>query len=137
MGDINKQKEGFFPVTISKDQAKDTGMAMVLICLIVWYFTHIEILLTILTGLLIANMVVPQIYRPVAKLWLGFSNVLGTVMSKILLSIIFYFLVTPVGIFRRITGNDSLQLKKWKKSRTSVFQIRDYKYQQKDIDKPY
>ncbi len=105
--------------------------------LILWYFGHFEKFFALSVVLLIINMIVPQIYKPVAKLWLGLSNLLGAVMSRVLLTILFFIMVTPIGVFRRIIGNDSLQIKKWKKDSISVFQVRDHAYQPKDIDKPY
>jgi hypothetical protein len=62
---------------------------------------------------------------------------LGTVMSKILLTIVFFFIVTPVGIIRKWLGADAMQLKKWKKDTSSVFTDRHKMYQPKDIEKPY
>ncbi len=137
MDTLNKEKNYLLPKTVNREQAKDTGMAMVLICLLIWYFGHFEKFLALAVALLVINMIVPQIFKPVAKLWLGLSNLLGAVMSRILLSILFFILVTPIGVFRRIIGNDSLKIKKWKKDRASVFQVRDHAYQPKDIDKPY
>ena len=56
----------------------------------------------------------PRIYRPVAVFWLGFSDLLGAVMSKILLSIVYFAVVTPIGILRRLAGKDSLKLRAFK-----------------------
>jgi hypothetical protein len=58
-------------------------------------------------------------------------------MSKILLSIVFITIVTPIGLLRRLLGKDSLQLKNFKKSKDSVFLSRDHKYTENDIAKPF
>ena len=137
MDTFNKEKSRFLPKSVTREQAKDTGMAMVLICLLVWYFFNVKQLFALSLALLITNIVVPQIYKPMAKLWLGLSNLLGAVMSRVLLTILFFMLVTPIGVLRRVAGKDSLKINKWKKGRESVFYIRDYTYQPKDIDKPY
>ena len=137
MDNLNKGKTCFLPDTISREQAKDTGMAIVLICMLVFYFYRFENFLTLSIALLIINMTVPKIYKPLAKLWFWFSNVIGFIMSNLVLTMLFLTLVTPIGVLRRITGSDSLQIKKWKKGKSSVFQIRDHTYQQKDIANPY
>jgi hypothetical protein len=137
MHELNKEAKSFLPNIISREQSKDTGMAMVLICLLIWYFGNFESFFGLSLVLLIINMIIPQVYRPVAKLWLGFSNLMGAIMSKVLLTILFFVLVTPMGILRRIIGNDSTQIKKWKKDRSSVFQVRNHTYQPRDIEKPY
>jgi len=125
------------PKTISTDQAKDTGMVMVLICLLIAFFAGMHFFYVPAIGLLLVNMIWPNLFRPVAKIWLGFSNLLGLVMSRIILSIIFLILVLPVGLFRRAIGKDSLQLKKWKKDHASVFKTRDHEFTSEDIKYPY
>lgn len=133
---IAEEKNGYFPRSVTENQSKDTGIAIVLICLLISYFTENNFIsLAIL--LLIIDMIVPNIYRPLAKIWLGVTNILGTIMSKLLLTIIFFVLVTPMGIIRRIFGADSLQLKKWKKDASSVFKVRDHVFQPDEIEKPY
>ena len=127
----------FFPRKISKDQAKDTGMAMVLICFLLGYFSQKQDFFTLGIALLLIDMIYPNLYRPVATIWFGLSHILGTITSKLLLAIIFFVIVTPVGLIRRIIGADSMQLKKWKKDDSSVFGIREHIFQPEDIEKPY
>lgn len=133
---INKTKE-FFQRTISHDQAKDTGMAMVLICLLIAFFGKKPQYCGIAIILLLADMIWPAIYQPMAKIWLGFSHIMGTVMSKVILTIVFFVLVTPLGYVRGIMGKDSLQLKKWKKDRSSAFRNRNHTFKAEDIEHPY
>ena len=139
MDTINKigSLKELIPETISRDQAKDTGMAMVLICLLIAYIGGKQQFGGIALLLLLINMIWPTLYRPVAKLWFGLSHLLGTVMSKLLLSVLFFILVLPVGLARRLMGKDSLQIKKFKAGRDSVFKIRDHKYTPGDINHPY
>ncbi len=133
---IKKLKE-FIPKSISTDQAKDTGMAMVLICLLIAFFGQKQQLFVIAILLLLVNMIWPKIYKPVAKIWLGLSHLLGTIVSKVILSIIFFGLVMPVGLARRISRKDSLQVKEWKKGRESVFKAREHEFTSEDISHPY
>ena len=136
--DTKKTNRYFAPLSqIDIDQAKDTGMAMVLICLILVIITKIFLFNVIALVLLIINMTIPAFYKPVAIIWFGLSHLMGTIVSKIILSVIFYVLVTSVGLIRRFAGYDQLQLKKWKKNSSSVFTIRDHTFQPDDIDKPY
>jgi hypothetical protein len=129
--------KNFIPKTITTDQAKDTGMAMVLICLLIAFFAGKQVFYGPAILLLIINMTWPKAFKPVAKIWLGFSHLLGSVMSRIILSIIFLVLVLPVGLVRRALGKDALQLKKWKKDHASVFKIRDHEFTSEDIKHPY
>jgi hypothetical protein len=130
-------QKGFIPRVISKDQARDTGMAMVLICLLIGFFRSSPQWNLAALFLLIITMVWPALYRPLAKVWLGFSLLLGTVVSRIILTIIFFMVVTPVGCARRIMGADPLQLRKWKKDNASVFRQRKHTFTAGDIKNPY
>lgn len=122
---------------ITKKQSTDSGMALVLISLIVYLVWKVDAALYLAVAFLVVNMTVPIIFKPFAWLWFGFSTLLGTVMSKILLSIVFITIVTPIGMFRRLLGKDSLQLKNFKKSEDSVFISRNHKYTENDIAKPF
>ena len=121
----------------TRDQAKDTGMAMVLICLILAYWGGRPQFLPLALALLLLTMVWPDAFRPLAVLWFGLSHLLGNLVSRIVLTIIFFVLVTPIGLIRRWAGADSLQLKKWKKDTRSVFMEREGAILPKDLDHPY
>src|SRR6478609_1138907 len=66
-----------FKRPITKEQGKDTGMAMVLLLLLFSGAFKGETLVTIAIVALIVDMTFPQLYRPVAVLWLGLSHLLG------------------------------------------------------------
>jgi hypothetical protein len=127
----------FFTRKITKDQSRDTGMAMVLLLLIVFATRKREGYLIGAMVLHVLNMIVPQVYRPVAVLWLGLSDLLGSVVSKILLSIVFFVVVTPIGILRRLFGKDSLQLRAFKASKESVMLERNHTFIGSDLERPY
>lgn len=136
-GTIFKKFIAFFPTRITSRQAKDTGLAMVLICLLAGQFWNHPKLFMVAIVLLLIDMIVPGLYRPVATVWLGLSTILGTIMSRVILTIIFFILVTPIGLVRRAFGKDTLMLNKWKQGERSVFQNRDHLYESKEIEKPY
>lgn len=128
----------FFTTKITKDQSRDTGMAMVLLLLLVAVSPkHRHGYLYAAIALQGLNMVWPQIFRPVAIVWLGFSNLLGEFVPKILLSIVFFLVVTPIGILRRLGGKDALRLRGFKASRDSVMVERNHMFIGRDLERPY
>lgn len=126
-----------FPKTINRTQKRDTGMALVLIFLLAAKFTGNSLYVSLAVAALIMNMVYPDAYHYPAKLWFGFSNFLGKYMSGVLLSVLFFLLVTPVGFIRRLMGKDALQIKKWKKGTGSVFIKRSHLFRSEDIKNPF
>lgn len=122
---------------ISTKQASDTGMAAVLVLLLLGFFLKNTNCYNIAIPVLLINMIYPRIFIPLAKIWLSISEILGWVMSRIILSVIYVILVVPVGLFRRLMGLDNLQLKKFKRGKGSVMKDRDYKFSSKDVENPY
>lgn len=122
---------------ITDKQSTDTGMAAVLIFLLVGYFGDNNSFVGIAILCLVVNMIFPSLYKPIAVVWFELSKILGTVMSNVLLTTLFYLLVTPVGFIRRILGADPMKLKSWKKDNASVFQLVNHRYRPEDLEKPY
>lgn len=122
---------------IDKFKSRDTGMAMVLICLILFLWLGNDLYVKIGTVALVVTMTAPIIFKPLAYLWFGLAHVMGTIVSKILLFVVFVLLVSPVGLFRKLMGKDSLKLKSWKKGNESAFVSRDHLFTAEDIVKPY
>ncbi len=131
------QHNPIVPRETTIDQARDTGQAMALLCLIVLIFFKQPVFAPIALVVLLVNMVRPQMYKPLAKWWFALSNLLSRIVPRILLGILFYAMVTPVGLLRRVLGKDSLQLKKWKKGRESVLRERNHTLSAKDIINPF
>lgn len=64
-----------------------------------------------LGGLLILlGGVIPQSLGPAYKGWMWVGHVLGWINARILLGIVFYGLITPIGLIFRIMGKDSMRL---------------------------
>ena len=134
-----QRKEGLLSRLFSAtpDQSRDTGMALTLLCLLIVQFKHAYKLVPLAIILLIITMTWPRAFKPLAGLWFGLSHVLGTVMSKVILTIVFFVIVTPIGVIRRLMGKDSLQLKRFKKDQDSVFLVRAELVEKEHLHKPY
>jgi len=60
----------------------------------------------LILGLLNSNYL-----RPLNKIWFKFGIFLGKLISPIIMGIIFFFVVTPIGLLMRLLGKDVLNLK--------------------------
>ena len=65
---------------------------------------------------------------PLNKLWMYFGMLIGRIMSPIILGMLFFFLITPIGIGMRIFRRDELRLKPL--STQSLWKLRN----QEDLD---
>jgi hypothetical protein len=59
--------------------------------------------------LMVTGALVPAILAPVHKVWMWVGHVLGWINTRILLGIVFYGLVTPIGIALRLMGKDTMR----------------------------
>jgi len=60
-------------------------------------------------GLLILGALIKPLWlRPLHTGWMKIGHVLGFVNTRIILSIGFFFIFTPIGLIRRLMGKDSL-----------------------------
>jgi hypothetical protein len=57
------------------------------------------------------SRVIPPLFRAIYRLWLGFSVVLGYFISRIILTIVFFIVLTPTGLIMRIFGKDPMERK--------------------------
>ncbi len=122
---------------INLNEAKDTGLAIILILLIIENIKRPGWLILCAMAVLVLTMTYPAALKPLGRIWFGFSHILGTIVSKIILSLVFFLIVTPIGLVRRISGADPMRNKLWKKGDDSVLVKRDHHYSSEDLQKPY
>ena len=61
---------------------------------------------------LIITFIKPNLFTPLNKLWIQFGILLGKVISPIVMGLVFFFVVTPIGILVRLFKKDVMGLKK-------------------------
>ena len=65
---------------------------------------------------LILGLLNSKLLSPLNKIWFKFGIFLGKIVSPLVMGLIFFFVVTPIGILMRILNKDLLNLKFNKKS---------------------
>ncbi len=60
---------------------------------------------------LILGLINSKILTPLNKLWFKFGIFLGIIISPLVMGIIFFFVVTPIGFIMRLLSKDVLNLK--------------------------
>ncbi|MCQ9206639.1 MAG: SxtJ family membrane protein [Omnitrophica bacterium] len=63
------------------------------------------------TALVILGLMLPTILKPLQKVWMGFSVIMGFFVSRVILFILFYAVLTPLGLVARLFGKDILNQK--------------------------
>ena len=60
---------------------------------------------------LISGLVLPVLLKPVQKIWMSLAIVIGWFMTRVILTALFYLVVTPIGILARLFGQRFLDIK--------------------------
>ena len=82
------------------------------------------------------GLILPKFLKPIYLIWMIFAIILGWFMTRIILSLLFFIVLTPIGLTLRILGKDLLDLNKqdkresyWNKRDSSIEQNQDYRKQ--------
>jgi hypothetical protein len=119
------------------DQARDTGLAMCLLLLLFIYFGKYFQLIPVAILILFISIAWPNLFQPLSKWWLRLSSGISAIMSRAILTFLFFGIVAPMGFLRRLSGADPMQFKKWKDGKSSVLWVRDKTIEAKDLEHPY
>lgn len=121
---------------VTDSQARKTALvvAAVFLALALWNvyrsrLTYVAVFAGIAAGLTLIGLFVPPAARAFHRFWMGIAAVLGYVNSRILLSFLYYGLFTPVGLVRRLIGNDPMNRRG--SAQTSYWITREYTRQTK------
>jgi hypothetical protein len=119
-----------------KDKHRET-VAVLAAALVVAYAVREQKVFVILAGLLaVIGLASPLLSARIHRLWMGLAQVLGLVMTRVLLSVVYFVVLFPLAILsRRFSAHDSLRLKHDKGS--SVYSDRDHTYTAADLENPW
>lgn len=116
---------------VSDSQARKTALvvAAVLFAIALWNMyrgrmTVVAIFASIAGVLTLIGLFVPGAARAFHRFWMGIAAVLGYVNSRIILSLLYYGMFTPVGFLRRLFGHDPM--KRRGSAQSSYWVTREY-----------
>lgn len=78
------------------------------------YFSNYEkggdysVLMWISIVLIVLGTVLPALLRPIYIAWMAFALTMGFFMTRVILTIFYFLVLTPVGLFFRLIGRDAL-----------------------------
>ncbi len=77
---------------------------------VLWYFEkeNFHFFLIIGTALAATGMIFPRLLFPLQKAWMTFGVIMGWVMTRVVLSLLFFLVMTPLSLALRATGKKFL-----------------------------
>ncbi len=96
---------------------------------LLWYEkSNFPYLLAPGVALIVLGLVLPKLLTPLQKVWMTFAVIMGFVMTRLILSILFFIVFTAFGITAKVIGKPLLDMK-IDKSSESYWKRRDDKTQ--------
>mgnify|MGYP001243983998 FL=1 len=81
------------------------------------------IFLTSGVALCFLGFAIPYLLKPIYWIWMIFATIIGWVMTRVILSLLFYVILTPIGLIARLFGKQFVELR-WDKSKKSYWNYR-------------
>jgi len=102
------------------------GLALVVLGGVFWWLGKTFFLYLIIGGmvLILCGFLVPSVLKPLQKAWMALAMILGWVMTRVILSVLFFLLFTTMGVAARLFGKKFLSLK-WKRAEESYWNYRE------------
>lgn len=100
--------------------------------LVVFYLIYkVDVLLFIALGFIAVGLLSSFLSSKIEWLWLGLSKILGYISSRIILSVVYFLVLTPLALLRRMLRQ--------KKSfiNSSNFHLREHVFSKSDFEKPF
>jgi len=95
------------------------GVLLLIAALLLYFEKHSVPYFGVIGGILfVAGLLIPQVLKPLNKIWMGLAIVLGFFMSRLILTILFYLILTPIAFIAKIVGKKFLILKYDKSANT-------------------
>ena len=80
-------------------------------------------------------LLIPRVLRPVYSTWMKIGHAIGWVNTRIILGVLFYVLVLPMGLIMRLFGKDPMARKTDKSA--SSYRVKSVSEPKDRLEKPF
>ena len=116
-------------------RSKETVLVITVGFLALHMIFKVRLFLTLSLVIGLAGILSSWLSEKIHFLWMGLSLLLGKVSNGILLTLVFFLVLTPVGLFRRLFKKSSMTLVD--RDQESNFTDRDHSFTKQDLEKTW
>jgi hypothetical protein len=109
----------------------ETIIVLTIALLVTGWFTKKQSWYWVAAIFAMASLALPPLAKYIHIAWMKLAEAIGYVMNKVLLSIVFIIVVIPFGLLSRLTGKNSIRLKK---GGDTYFKTRNHTYTKADLE---
>ena len=113
---------------------KETIITIMVGCIILSKVFTIPVLLLVTVGIGIAGIASDKLTHWIHKAWFKLADILGFVMSKVILGTLFLVVLLPIALMAKIFRKDIMMMKK---DYPSYFIEKHMVYKPKDLENPW
>lgn len=97
------------------------GIILIIISILLWNSLALRVIFITTGGILfLSGLIFPVNLKTLYKIWMGFAFALGWLVSRIILTVLFIFVMIPIGILAKLFGKRFLDIK-WKDGKDSYW----------------
>jgi hypothetical protein len=115
----------------TKEKYLETLLVLTGAFIVIYWIWPKKIYLLIALIFILIGIVSPYLSAKISWLWLKFAELLGSVMSKVILSVVYFVFLVPIALVYRLTHKNPLLLKR---RGGSYYIIRNKQYAARDIE---
>lgn len=115
----------------NKARSLETLLVLVGAFIVLYYIFPKKIYLLVALIFILIGIVSPYLSSKISWVWLKFAELLGGVMSKIILSVVYFIILVPMALIQRLTHKNPLFLKR---KQGTYYINRNKQYSPKDIE---
>ncbi|PKN10665.1 MAG: hypothetical protein CVU72_00440 [Deltaproteobacteria bacterium HGW-Deltaproteobacteria-7] len=126
-----------------KSDWKKFGMMMGIILAVIGFYllwkknNCFEYVLILASVFFILGLIIPMALKRVYQAWMALSVIMGFIMTKVIMVIIFYLIVTPVGLVASLTGKKFLDMEMDKKAKSYWIVRETLRKEKSDYEKQF
>ena len=114
-----------------KEKSLETLLVLVGAFIVIFWVSSKKIYLLVALILILIGIVSPFLSAKISWAWLKLAELIGSVMSKVILSVLFFVFLVPIALVYRLTKKNPLFLKRQDES---YYIVRNKQYSPKDIE---
>jgi hypothetical protein len=118
-------------ILMKREKSIDTCLTLVLALIVFYKIYKYESLLLIALIIGVIGLFIPSLAQKIHWAWMKFAEFLGFVMSKIILTLIFFIVLLPFSYFSDLRKNNQL---KRKSKKDSHFVTRNFMYNPESME---
>lgn len=114
-------------------KALETLAVLALVCLAAGMVFDVTALSAAALAFLFIGLFLKRLSMRIAELWLRFAGIIGAFNSRVILTVIFFLVLTPLALVYRLFHGDFMNIRRHDDPGKSYWSRRDHRYNPKDL----